>query len=77
MAFKMKKCPHCEKSMPPHILAKHLVKSHSVPTEQESVDQAVKEGVLWDWGEVIECGVCKERWPNKLLRFHLRIEHGI
>ena len=33
--IKMEKCPHCEKSMPRHILVKHLNKTHGLITETD------------------------------------------
>lgn len=77
--IKMEKCPYCEKSMPKHILVKHLAKSHPSP---ENVEVATftpnpkKWYEEWDAGEIKTCAQCQERWPDKLMAFHLRA-HGL
>lgn len=87
MPFKMEKCPHCGKSMPKHILVKHLVKSHSdinVGKEEKPILESHSESSegekwyeKWDAGEIGTCAQCKTQWPAKLMGFHLRFEHGL
>ena len=84
--IQMEQCPHCEKKMPKHILVKHLAKSHpdiSI-TPLETKDEVVistpepkKWYELWNAGEIKTCAQCHEEWPNKLMGFHLKFEHGL
>lgn len=78
------KCNVCGKKMPKRVLEAHMKKRHLLEGSSDSVSDSTGEKIDkitiandWDWGEIIECGVCKERWPSKLYRFHIRIEHGI
>ena len=86
--IKMEKCPHCEKSMPRHILVKHLNKTHGLITETDINGKIVTStGKLapepkkwyekWDAGEIGVCAQCKSEWPSKLMGFHLKMEHGL
>ena len=84
--IQMEQCPYCEKKMPKHILVKHLAKSHpeTSTTPLETKDKVVTSTLepkkwyeVWDAGEIKTCAQCHGRWPDKLMAFHLRFEHGL
>ena len=92
MPIKMEKCPYCEKSMPKHILVKHLAKSHPITpvftdvakevTASETPTSVTKIVSMpwyesWDAGEMNTCQQCKQVWPSKLMFFHIKLEHGL
>ena len=31
----------------------------------------------WDWGEIKTCAQCHQEWPDKLMGFHLKFDHGL
>lgn len=73
----------CEKSMPKHILVKHIAKSHpfgdikEVREEPKFVNkyETINKKRDWDWGEIRTCAQCHSEWPDKLMSFHLKLEH--
>ena len=82
--IQMEQCPHCEKKMPKHILIKHLAKSHpenpaTLPETKvvTSTSEPKKWYELWDAGEIKTCAQCHGQWPDKLMGFHLKFEHGL
>ena len=93
--LKMEVCSVCGKRMPPHILIKHLAKTHGLISETkidgtivnfdkklslESITQSPEPEKwydLWDAGEIRTCAQCKSEWPDKLMGFHLKSDHGL
>jgi len=81
-------CTVCGKKMPPHIIEKHMAKSHPNVKETKEVKpepQITPEAVSieapthleFDWNKAETCASCGQVHPSLLMRYHAHTEHGV
>ena len=71
----MVECSVCGRKMPPHILIKHIAKSH--PEEGEVKETHLSEEPRWDWQKTERCATCGQEHPALLMVYHAHIKHGV
>jgi len=61
-------CDICGKQMPPHIIEKHKVKSHSGGEQPKP---------KFDWESSRYCHMCQQEVPAILHDMHMHYKHGV